>query len=311
MVADNKEIDAFFDSQDDDLGGSLDTEELKAAMKRLHKAAGAADAEAAMLRGKGDECRAFAAQVQEALDTTTQADMEEEKLEKLKIENSTAVGPQLGNLIAKRNLKIGDLTTKWVKKKDVSRADFRKHVLEMGVQAEGSAIDSLFDKLDEDGGGTLDLDELKNLLTELVEMAKQAALDEVSLEKLSTGLRKTCMEQQQVIVTVMAAKAKAAKEAEAVAEQQAKKQAEEDGKREEEKQQMLAHRQSMKESKAAQFAEKIAEKRRKSLGAAEAAKSLGVQPPATPSAAAPFDTTSANESPAPARPPSPGDEMEA
>ena len=116
------------------------------------------------------------------------------------------------NMIIKSNLKIGDVVSKWVKKKDVSKADFRKHVLEMGVVAKTEAnkdhpIDVLFDSLDEDGGGTLDLDELKQLLTKLVDMAKQAQLERDQLEKSVTALRRTCSEHQQVISAAQVAKA--------------------------------------------------------------------------------------------------------
>ena len=54
-------------------------------------------------------------------------------------------------------------------------------------------------QLDEDGGGSLDIEEIKGLLSELVEKAKQSALDETALEKSATALRRTCLEQQQVI----------------------------------------------------------------------------------------------------------------
>ena len=262
MVADNKEIDAFFDSVDDDQGGSLDFEELRAAMKKLYKAAGAAEAEAATLSAKANECRAFAKKLEEAHETTVAADTEEQKLEKLKAENGSAVGPQLGNLIVKRNLKIGDLTSKWVKKKDVSRADFRKHVLELGVVAEEKDIDALFDSLDDDGGGSLDLEELKRLLTNLVEVAKQTALDEAALEKSLTALRKTCLEQQQTIAGTLAAKQKAQKEAEAIVEKAAREQAIEDAKREEARLEAEARKQSMKEAKAAKFEEQVQARRK-------------------------------------------------
>ena len=275
MVADNKEIDAFFDSVDEDGGGALDFEELRVAMRKLYKAAGAADAEAAGLREKADECRKLAAQLQEAYDTAAAADKEEQRLDEMKTKNSTDVAPQLGNLIVKRNLKIGDLTSKWVKKKDVTRADFRRHVLELGVLAEGKAIDALFDSLDHDGGGSLDLEELKSLLANLVELAKQATIDETALEKSVSSLRKTCLEQQQVIAAIMAAKTKAASEAKAAADKLAKEKAIDDARIEEERQQEEARKAAAKAAKAAKFQEKIEEKRRRSLAALEEIQSLG------------------------------------
>ena len=265
MIAANVEIDAFFDSVDDDGGGSLDFEELKIAMRKLYKAAGAADAEANALRDKADECRRLAAQLQEAHETTATADKEELKLEEMKKRNGIDVAPQLGNLIVKRNLKIGDLTSKWVKKKDVSRADFRRHVLELGVLAEGKAIDAMFDSLDQDGGGSLDLEELKNLLTNLVELAKQSSLDETALEKSVSSLRKICTEQQQSIASIIAAKTKAANEAKALADKLAAEKAIEDEKIAAGKQEEEARKAAAKAAKEAKFQAKIEEKRKKAL----------------------------------------------
>lgn len=265
MIATNVEIDAFFDSVDDDGGGSLDFEELKIAMRKLYKAAGAADAEAAGLREKAEECRRLAAQLQEAHDATASADQEEQRLEEMKKRNSTDVAPQLGNLIVKRNLKIGDLTSKWVKKKDVSRADFRRHVLELGVLAEGKAIDAMFDSLDHDGGGSLDLEELKSLLTNLVELAKQSSLDETALEKSVSSLRKVCTEQQQVIAAIITAKTKAANEAKALADKLAAEKAIEDAKIAAEKEAEEARKAAAKAAKEAKFKAKIEEKRKKAI----------------------------------------------
>ena len=45
--------------------------------------------------------------------------------------------------------------------RDVDREEFRANVTALGVVAEASAIDAVFDELDEDGGGSLDTGELK------------------------------------------------------------------------------------------------------------------------------------------------------
>ena len=54
------------------------------------------------------------------------------------------VDVQLGNLILKRNIKLADIIAKWVKKLDVSKVSFRKHVLEMGVVCENDEGAALF-----------------------------------------------------------------------------------------------------------------------------------------------------------------------
>ena len=56
-------------------------------------------------------------------------------------------------MIMKRNLKIGDVVTKWDKDGDgtVSKAEFRANVAELGVAADKKEVDALF----EDASGVL------------------------------------------------------------------------------------------------------------------------------------------------------------
>jgi Ca2+-binding EF-hand superfamily protein len=254
LVADNKEIDHFFDSVDEDRGGTLEVKELKGALRTLSKAAGAADAEAAALRAKAQSCRALAEQMQQASEATAATEKEEKELAQMKLDHGMGgkVDIQLGAIITKRNLKIGDLVSKWVKRKDVSRSDFKKHVLELGVvpypaggtREEGEArsahpVDALFDTLDKDGGGSLDIDELKGLLNFLVEKAKKAATDEAVLERSSGQLRRACLEQQQTIAAAHNVRIKEKKEEEVLAEKLAEQKAaqeatEEEARREQE-----------------------------------------------------------------------------
>ena len=90
---------------DADKGGSLDLVELKVALMPVLDAASRAETEAQALKAWPDECRAKAAQTDEAVD---KAELELGQLE-------TSAGPpdvQLGALIIKRNLKIRDLVSK-------------------------------------------------------------------------------------------------------------------------------------------------------------------------------------------------------
>ena len=56
-------------------------------------------------------------------------------------------------MLAKKNLKLGELMLRWDKDSDgtVTRLEFRKNCLEMGVDAHPRDIDMLFDSLDSDG----------------------------------------------------------------------------------------------------------------------------------------------------------------
>jgi hypothetical protein len=53
----------------------------------------------------------------------------------------------------------------------VTRKEFRANVMEMGVVAHVLDVDLFFDTLDSDGGGELDLDEVKRAFTQLLAAA--------------------------------------------------------------------------------------------------------------------------------------------
>ena len=103
--------------------------------------------------------------------------MEQEEAQLLEMHKSLTVKEQLGRLIAKRNMKIGDIVIKWdsqntgevlkVRRRicrsitlcpnlptskrcalSVVQADFATNVLELGVMAEVPAIDEVFDSYD-------------------------------------------------------------------------------------------------------------------------------------------------------------------
>jgi len=74
-------------------------------------------------------------------------------------------------VLVKRNIKIGEVVSQWDKDGDgtVDKKEFRQRVLALGVKADPSEVDSLFDKLDESGDGELDIEEMKVTLTRLRE----------------------------------------------------------------------------------------------------------------------------------------------
>ena len=145
--------------------------------------------------------------------------------------------------------------------------EFRKEVLALGVQASPQDIDKLFRSLDDDGGGSMDMNEIKKALKVLHDAAES---NNKTLRTLQEQVVATWREMQMCQAAykkmkqaeetaaaaaaeqeVAEAKAKAAAAAERIAARQAK---------EAEK---LAKAQAM----AADFAAKINEKRRNSVGA--------------------------------------------
>ena len=80
----------------------------------------------------------------------------------------------VGLAILERQLKPKDLVQLWDKKGKggVSKVEFRQGLIHsLGISAEMRAADILFDQLDDDGGGTLDLGELDLALRKVLEEA--------------------------------------------------------------------------------------------------------------------------------------------
>jgi hypothetical protein len=110
--------------------------------------------------------------------------------------SSSTLERQLGGAIVARGgdkdgLKKGEwvasLMREWDKNGDklISKGEFRQAVRSsFQIKADNSSIEALFDSLDSDGGGTLDLQEIKNALQKLAEAADAATKeDEVERQK--------------------------------------------------------------------------------------------------------------------------------
>jgi len=187
LQADNKDIDAFFSTMDEDGGGTVSNAELKPALKMLQKKSLALEADASNLRAQAEGLKSKADGIQK-LAVLTEG-IERDEAAHQEAQDRLPVSVKLGAVITKRNLKVGELISKWDKDGDgsVTMVEFRTNLIEMGVEADGADIDKLFISLDSDGGGSLDLDEVKLLFTSLqaeaVAMQRELKLKEASLKK--------------------------------------------------------------------------------------------------------------------------------
>jgi len=194
--------------------------------------------------------------------------METEEARLYELQNAVGVDVKLGQMMIKRNMKIGDVVTKWDKDFDgsVSKTEFRTCVGEMGVTAEAAEVDALFDSLDADGGGDLSLNELKPTLKRLLDSATGSETEIKELTKSTKEVRKAAKQQQASVVTAQAKEDREAKEAEEEARkaEEAKVAAEAEAKAA--KKAAAAEKAAAKEEEKQAFDAKIAE-RRKAKGA--------------------------------------------
>jgi Ca2+-binding EF-hand superfamily protein len=167
------ETDELFNSLDADGGGELDMKELKAALKQMidahnnrKKAGSAALANAKSLRGK-----AMALKDGEALSAARASEAMCVKLEEMR--NSSTVESKLGDFINSKGMKAGDVAKKWDTSGDgeLDKKEFRKSVLGLGFAANEAAVDTLFDSLDIDRSGKINIQELQKALKRFTEQS--------------------------------------------------------------------------------------------------------------------------------------------
>jgi len=253
LKADNQEIDAFFNTMDGDGGGSLDLNELKVVFKKLSDTALRAGDETAAIRARADLLQAKVDTLSEVAEATETAEAAYAKVQYLLREKP--VDEALGERLVAKNLKVQDVMRLWDKDGDgtISKEEFYVNVSAVGLTTfSKEQIDGLFDRYDDDGGGSLDLDELKPTLASLIDSAKKAGVVFRAAERSNVELRKAAKRVQKELAVVDIQERKEAKlqEEAARAEAEAIKVAEEEKKR-------LAR--EAKEAKAAALAAEKAE----------------------------------------------------
>ena len=239
---DTQEIDRLFEELDLDRSGEVDSRELKAGLKHLQLAATKAAHKADAAKAEADSLRAQAAQAREVLEKTKAAEQAGQQLEDL---DKQSVGAKLGAVLLRKGVSISDVLSKWGGGKgEIDKKEFRRNLSVLGLSETIASVDALFDSLDHDKGGTLDLPEIRsafqklkdeslsvkdsikvargrsNELTKAAKQAQQAwrrAIAEASMEAVAAQER-TAREME--AKSTAAAEAKAAK-AEALARKKA------------------------------------------------------------------------------------------
>lgn len=188
--AEAREIDAVFDEMDADGGGTLDVDEMRDALKKFAREASDFVARSDVIKQQMSFFTQRKNNVQQALDAIT-------ALEDVNKATSTAdlsIDARLGSLLKRKSMKASEIISRWDPNGDgeIDMHEFRTNVKSLGLQATNEEIDTLFRSLDEDGGGSLDMNEIKHALTNLQAAAVAADKTIKRLEKSKVNLEKNC-----------------------------------------------------------------------------------------------------------------------
>ena len=267
LDAPSNEVDQVFDKYDGDHSGVIDLKELKHAFSLMKQAAHAqlsAEEQADELQQKIDGLQARIDSANQAVVVAQKADQTQEELQAYKAQIESQIDLQLGDLLVRRGIKVGEIVGTWPKargreqeahKRELSRSEFKDAVQALGLEITGPPSDSprtlsplsspdslplspgstsldgcpanddsassqlpvrrgsitgaslrppqtikrpatrrelgrLFDQIDEDHSGWLDLKEAKTALKSWQERSREATLDLIRRERTLTRLRR-------------------------------------------------------------------------------------------------------------------------
>jgi len=197
------EIDNLFDEWDTDRSGKIDMLEMAVALRglrdeylRKHGRHGwKFGLQEQMLHIRGRELAARtainAAERADRIAAELQAQVE-------KIDGSVEV--QLGVLLSKRRVNVGEIVGTWAKsrsrggKRELSRAEFKDEIERLGLTVKGVAVSrkqlgALFDCVDTDRSATLDLEETMAALRKWQTIARTAIDERSKLDQKVVRLR--------------------------------------------------------------------------------------------------------------------------
>ena len=220
------ESDALFDSWDEDGGGSLDLGELRSALAKTTKEANAFNNKPDPAQLQIQKLQRRAALADDAAEATAHADAVEAELEALSRDLETRADVRLGALLQKRMIKPGEFVVRFSKASganagELSKADFRRAVFKLfegkaagssggssrgaGSNRAGEAglspqkeemkptsaqeVDAVFDQFDDDGGGSMDVDEAKTMIKGLQAAGREAEAEKRSKEREAKAAR--------------------------------------------------------------------------------------------------------------------------
>ena len=259
--AEVKDIDALFTEMDDDGGGSLDVVELKEAFVKLQKDA--------MHFAKNEEPARKRAEFFEQRADTVRAAIT--AVQRVKIEQDNEAGAtakltvdaRLGQLLRKKSMKASEIIHRWDPSGDgqIDMFEFRKNVRELGLEASNPEIDGLFKSLDEDGGGTLDMPEIKHALQTLHDAAAAGDREIKQLMKQRATVLKAAEKSMFTVLTLIVEDQQRAEEEEDARQRQVQEESRRVAEAKEMKRRQSIDKEAAAKAAVAEFEAKIAAKR--------------------------------------------------
>ena len=195
--SDVKDVDIMFDKLDEDKGGTLDTAELTTAMISMLQQAKASQEQREQVYKRMVRLREISATAFETAEITASAEAAEARL--FESMDSFPIAARVGAvLLGTSTMSTKAVVNGWKSTNgEVNRYQFRDNLRSYGrFQAHDSELDELFDQFDHDGGGTLDIEELKRGLAMLRDEALDAKKARRALQRNSYTLWRATQDKQ-------------------------------------------------------------------------------------------------------------------
>jgi len=180
--------------------------DAKALSKALNSTAKAARAWKLVPDPREQQARTLQKKAQLAADAArvrAEADQSEKQLEEMQARDLSRADLQLGALLVARKIKPATVVIHWSSSKgehqnELSKAEFRGHVLGLGVRnCTADDVDAVFDQYDEDGGGYMDAEEAALMVKGLQLTAERAERERRTKARESRAIRARAIKKAQ------------------------------------------------------------------------------------------------------------------
>ena len=183
--ADTKQIDALFESLDEDNSGTLSLVEIRSAMAKFQGDASAMVKTNVLIKAKIERTRKLEQNARQALEATYAMEVAARECERLT--SNQSLRARLGAHIMLKRMNVDDELQNWGADSDglIDKAAFRSNIKALGMEAEDAEIDEVFDSFNAKGVSKLTV---VHITAALKALADDAAANERDLKELKREL---------------------------------------------------------------------------------------------------------------------------